>query len=107
MISTKRMLVVLATGLSLGSVGLVTGSADPDDDHLRARRLMEGGAVQPLETVLERVRVYHPGRILEVDLEGENGRYVYEIELLDESGQVWELKMDAITGEMLEQERED
>ena len=107
MISTKSVVMVLAIGLTLGSVGLVVGSADRDDDHLEARRLVEGGTVQPLESILKRVRVHHPGRILEVELEGEGGRYIYEVELLDDSGQVWELKMDAVTGEMLEQERED
>ena len=78
-----------------------------DEDHLEARKLVESGSIQPLETILEQVRAQRPGRILEVELEGEDGRYVYEIELLDESGQVWELKLDAMTGEILKQERED
>lgn len=104
--STKRVVMVLAIGLNLGSVGLVLGSADRDDDHLEARRLMESGSIQPLETILEQVLSQRPGRILEVELEGEDGRNVYEIELLDESGQVWELKLDAVTGEILDQEKE-
>jgi hypothetical protein len=37
MISTKRVVMVLAIGLTLGSVGPVVGSADRDDDHLEAR----------------------------------------------------------------------
>ena len=105
--STKRIVMVLAIGLTLGSVGLVVGSADRDDDHVEARRLVESGSIQPLEAILERVQTQRPGRILEVELEGEYGRNVYEIELLDDSGEVWELKLDAVTGEILEQEKED
>ena len=99
--STVTSVTVLATLLLLAAIVLA------DDDHLEARRLMENGSIQPLETIFERVRTQRPGRILEVELEGKDRGYVYEIELLDESGQVWELKLDAVTGEILEQEQED
>jgi uncharacterized membrane protein YkoI len=32
---------------------------------------------------------------------------IYEIEMLDVKGTVWELKVDAVTGEIIEQELED
>jgi len=105
--STRR--VVLAAGLAIGGGALLllatVGLAD--DDHLEARRLMETDSILPLESILDRVQAQRPGRILEVELEREDGRYVYEIELLDESGQVWELELDAVTGETLEQELEE
>ena len=97
----------LTTVMVLVVLMLAAVFALADEDHLEARRLMESGSIQPLETILERVRAQRPGRILEVELEEEDRRYVYEIELLDESGQVWELKMNAVTGEILEQEKED
>ena len=97
----------LTTVMVLAVLMLAAVFALADEDHLEARRLMERGSIQPLETILERVRAQRPGRILEVELEGEDSRYVYEIELLDESGQVWELKLDAVTGEILEQEQEE
>ena len=97
----------LTTVMVLVVLMLAAVFALADEDHLEARRLMESGSIQPLETILERVRAQRPGRILEVELEEEDRRYVYEIELLDESGQVWELKMNAVTGEILEQEREE
>jgi len=97
----------LTTVMVLVVLMLAAVFALADEDHLEARRLMESGSIQPLETILERVRAQRPGRILEVELEEEDRRYVYEIELLDESGQVWELKMNAVTGEILEQEQEE
>jgi len=97
----------LTTVMVLVVLMLAAVFALADDDHLEARRLMESGSIQPLEIILERVQTQRPGRILEVELEGKDRRYVYEIELLDESGQVWELKLDAVTGEILEQEQEE
>ena len=72
-----------------------------DDDHEEAWRLREAGTIMPLEQLLERVRADHPGRVIGVELEHEDGRRVYEIELLDEEGRVRELLFDAADGEFL------
>lgn len=77
------------------------------DDFMEARRLMEAGSILPLETVFESLRDQRAGRILEVELEREHGQYVYEIELLDRFGQVRELRIDAVTGDLLSSEWED
>ncbi len=50
----------------------------------------------------------HPkARLLELELEEKHGRYVYEVELLTVQGQVRELKFDASSGELLEDEEDD
>ena len=72
-----------------------------DDDHEEAWRLREAGTIMPLEQLLERVREEHPGRVIGVELEYEDGRRVYEIELLDERGRVRELLFDAADGAYL------
>lgn len=82
-------------------------SARAGDDHAKAARLRDAGEILPLERIVERAREQHPGRVLETELEDKRGRYVYEVELLDESGSVWEMKFDARTGALLEQELED
>ncbi|MGD8587195.1 MAG: PepSY domain-containing protein [Chromatiales bacterium] len=78
-----------------------------DSDHYEARRLMEAGTILPLETVLESVRQQRSGRILEVELEERHDRYIYEIEMLDQAGRVWEMRIDAVTGRVLKSEQED
>lgn len=70
-------------------------------------RLKESGAIMSLEDLLERVRREYPGRIIEIELEKENGKYVYEIDLVDEDGIVWELELDASTGDLLKLKRDD
>ena len=78
-----------------------------DDDHLDARRLNQAGQILPLEAILETVSRQYPGRVLEVELERESGGYIYEIEILGPSGEVWEVEIDAVNGRLLKSERED
>ena len=64
--------------------------------------------MQPLESLLARVRERHPGAtLLEVELEGKHDRLIYELEVLSAGGQVRELEFDARSGELLHDEEED
>ncbi|MEO8627780.1 MAG: PepSY domain-containing protein [Betaproteobacteria bacterium] len=78
-----------------------------DSDHLIARKLRESGEILPLEKILQRARAAKPGQVIEAELESKKGRYVYEVEILDAAGQVWEVKLDAKTGELIKIERDD
>lgn len=71
------------------------------------RQLQKQGDILPLREVLAHARGHRPGRVLDTRLESERHRYVYAIELVDDGGQVWELKLDASTAELLEDHRED
>lgn len=71
-------------------------------DHRAIKQLRDGGEILPLETLLRNYRRDHPGgRILETELERDNGGYVYEIKLLSPDGTVRELEYDARSGELL------
>ncbi|MED5509057.1 MAG: PepSY domain-containing protein [Pseudomonadota bacterium] len=78
-----------------------------DQDADRARMLKQRGDILPLEQVIESAMAVKPGQILETELDEDDGRYVYELEILDDRGQVWELELDASTAELLELESED
>jgi uncharacterized membrane protein YkoI len=78
-----------------------------EDEHDHARRLRRKGAIVSLETVADAVQRVRPGELLEVELERERGRYVYEVEILDADGHVWELRFDARDGSLLKEEAED
>lgn len=76
-------------------------------DYETAHRLSAAGEILPLETILQRAQQHQPGRVLEVEFEQQREQYIYEIEILDPKGAVWELKLDARTGQLMEHEQED
>jgi uncharacterized membrane protein YkoI len=91
-----------ATGLLLL---MATAMADEDQDV--AKQLMEQGEILPLEKILEQAKLIHPGRILEAEMEHKGEIYIYEIEIVDAQGRVWELKLNAQTGDLVDKEKKD
>jgi len=85
---------------------LVGNAAFGNDDHEAARRLSEAGEILPLETILQRAQQHQPGRVLEVEFDNDRGQYIYEVEILNTKGIVWELELDAQTGQLLERKQE-
>lgn len=78
-----------------------------EEDHETARRAVEAGELLPLSQILAAAHKSYPGRVLEVDLDREKGRYIYEIEVLLQDGRVIELTYDGRTGELLDTEIDD
>lgn len=70
-------------------------------DHDSARAAVQGGQVLPLKTLLGRLERTHPGQVLEVELESDDGRWVYEVRLLQADGRLLKLDVDAASGEVL------
>lgn len=86
----------------MAALTLTGGAATADEDHEAARRLRQEGRIVPLESILEGVRTRYPdGTLLEVELEREKGAWMYEVELLDATGNVREMLFDARTGEFI------
>lgn len=81
--------------------------ADSGESAAIAGRLSAKGEILSLEKISQKAKTYKPGEILEVELEKKHGRYVYEIDILDAGSQVWELKLDAKTGQLLKMEQDD
>ena len=90
--------LVLAVGLLIP----VAGFADRDHDEVRQlRRLRDAGQIQSLDAILAQHRRQYPhDQLLEAKLEVEQGRYVYDLKLLDEHGVVREFEYDARSGEL-------
>ena len=80
--------------------------AHAGDDHERVRAAREAGRILPLKAILERVEAGQPGEVLEVELEDEHGRFMYEIKLLRPGGRLAKLHYDAATGEPVESKRD-
>ena len=73
------------------------------DDHEQARAALQSGEVLPLQQLLGRVAREHPGQVLELELERDRERWIYELKLLQPGGQVVKLKVDARSGAVLRQ----
>ena len=101
---TFRILsMVAAAGLS-AAVLLSAGTANADSDRLRqseVRELREAGKILPMEDILGRARGVQPGQVVEVELERERGRFVYEVKVIDDGDRVHVLELDAASGEVL------
>ncbi|KRD49200.1 peptidase [Acidovorax sp. Root275] len=101
---TRRHAARLAVAAwALWGTALVAPSAAASghDDHDRARQAVQAGQVLPLPAVLERLQREVPGQVLEVELEQERDRWIYEIKLLTPAGQLTKVKLDARTAEVL------
>lgn len=99
------MIFLCIAGVALPAVTIQNAMAD--EDHVAARKLRESGKILSLEIIVDHARTHKAGEILETELEFKHHRYVYEVEILDADGQVWELKLDAGTGDLIKMERDD
>lgn len=70
-------------------------------DQEEARAALAAGVIRPLAEILAIVEGRWLGRAIEVELDREDGRWVYDIKLLPPSGRVFELELDAATGALL------
>ncbi|TDT40264.1 peptidase YpeB-like protein [Halospina denitrificans] len=87
----------MAAALLLVAVIPIAGA-----DHDEVRELRENEDIVGLEEILTTFRQKYPdGRVLEVELEREEDEHVYELEILAPSGEVRELRFDAVTGEFM------
>lgn len=86
-------------------IGMAPTQARSRDDHERARIAVQAGEVIPLEQVLARIAKEHPGQILKIELEREDGDWLYEVKLLQTDGQLVQLLLDARTAQVLRQRR--
>jgi len=113
------LLAIITLGyISLGFIALAPLQlAQADDDYIEARRLQVSGEILPLEAILKNIRLtfpdkifsgkIFPGKILEVELEKENGKIVYEVEILGEDGVVREIYINAKTGKLISVKEDD
>ena len=87
-------------------LGLVSAVVAGDIDQDDAIRMKQAGEILPLETILNKARQYHNGKVIGVELEHENTTLIYEIKVLDDDGILWEMKINAKDGKLLEEEED-
>jgi uncharacterized membrane protein YkoI len=88
----------------LAATALQPTAAQASDDRARAsevRQLRDSGKIMPMEDILARSRAAQPGQVVEVELDREDGRYVYEVKIIDDTDKVHKLEIDAASGDIL------
>ena len=102
---SKPMLSFLAVACLLAS----TQSAQADDevDNKEVARLQQAGEILPHQQILERASARQPGEVTEIEVKKKDGRYAYQIDVVDAQGVKRELTFDAKTGEFLTSEEDD
>ena len=97
-----------AVALAMFAVGVWGGDGEVRADSPREIILHNNlNDLIPLESLINKAEADHAGRLIEAELKSVEGRDIYEIEILDESGKVWETYYDARSGEPVDYEEEE
>jgi uncharacterized membrane protein YkoI len=87
----------LALAIAIIPMGVALG--DPRD-HDAVRLAVERGEIRPLAEILTRIRDNLPGQIAGVEIERKAGRWLYEFRVVGRQGRLFEVYVDARTGEI-------
>lgn len=74
------------------------------EDHEFARRALQEGRARPLADILTLAKDNLGGDVIGVELEEQAGAMVYELKVLRPSGELVELRVDALTGAVVKQD---
>jgi uncharacterized membrane protein YkoI len=93
--SVIRAVVLATAGLIASAIALAHAR-----DHDEARRAVEAGEARPLTEILNIVEGKLPGEIVRVNIERQHDLWVYEFRVIDSKGRLFEVYVDARTGEI-------
>ncbi|WP_456379984.1 PepSY domain-containing protein [Thiolapillus sp.] len=77
-----------------------------DDDHELVYEMRRSEEILSLEEILKISRQKVSGQVIEVELEQEQGALIYELEILDRNNRVWEVEIDAVSGQIIKVEED-
>lgn len=98
----------LIATLLLGAVALSAPLARAGGDDLdRLRDAVSRGEVMPLSALQDSVRRAFPGEIIGVKLDEDDGVFSYEFKVLQASGRLLEIEVDARDGKVLDVDDDD
>lgn len=92
--------------VTLGSLTSLPALAD-QRDHDRARQALERGEILALADILPRIESRIDGRLIDVELDREDGRFVYELTWITRQGRIIESTVNAATGEIIHLEQDE
>lgn len=95
----KTFTALFATAaLALSANVALAKDVQPDE----VVKLVQSQQIQSLDALKQKALAQHPGAtVTDSELEDEYGRYIYKVELRDAQNQEWDVDMDAKTGDIL------
>ena len=93
----------LLAGIFIMTSALAQADDKVSQDEIRAA--VQRGEMRPLAEIEEAVRGKLPGDVLKVELERDDGAWVYEFKTIDARGRRSDVYVDARTGKILEIKR--
>lgn len=101
----KKLTALFTIAALAVSVGVAQARDLGPDEALKLR---DAGTIQSFERLNAAAIGKHPGAVVEeTELEHEQGRYIYQVELRDAQGVQWDLELDASTAQVLQDHRDD
>ena len=90
----------ISTALALLLLAAMPAAADDHDEGRRdaVRRAVEAGEIRSLADILAAVRGKLPGEVAGVEIERDDGRWIYEFRVVDRKGRLYEVQVDARSG---------
>ena len=81
--------------------------AHADSDGERARAALERGEIRPLDAVLAAAKSAVPGDVVAVDLKRDDGRWLYKLRILGPDGRRRDVKIDAGSLKVIDDDDDD
>lgn len=103
----RRILILAALAAAFGLASAPSLAHERRTDHDQAREAVAQRAALPFAQILDAALRAVPGEVLEVELERDDGRLLYEVEILARNGRVRTVILDARTARVLEVEDDD
>lgn len=101
---TTKLIAALLLGAMTLSAPLARAGGDDLD---RLRDAVSRGEVMPLSALQDSVRRAFPGEIIGVKLDEDDGVFTYEFKVLQTSGRLLEIEVDARDGKVLDVDGDD
>lgn len=109
MASSLTICAMLAGSLMIFAAGYPARGDDGDDEGQRLEEVheaVERGEIQPLSALKRIISRRFPGDIVRITTAGSKNAIRYEFRVLDPSGKLLEIEMDAASGKILEVEND-
>ena len=93
--------IILATAALVAGTPRWADARDRDDVRRdEVRRAVETGEIRSLADILDAQRGKLPGEVAGVEIERKDGRWRYEFRVVDSQGRLFEVYVDARSGEI-------